>query len=95
MRWRAAAVRQNPPQNSIIPAMTPDSDINLSGLRCPLPVLRTKKALSEMSPGQLLRIFATDPDSERDIPAFAKMAGHQLVQTESAPDGFIFFIRKK
>lgn len=75
--------------------MTPDSDINLSGLRCPLPVLRTKKALSEMAPGQLLRVFSTDPESRHDIPAFAQMAGHQVEKTRPADNGFVFLIRKR
>ena len=75
--------------------MTPDADINLSGLRCPLPVLRTKKALADMTPGQLLRVFATDPDSRRDIPDFAKMAGHHIEKNEPHHNGFVFLIRKR
>ena len=75
--------------------MTPHADINLSGLRCPLPVLRTKKALADLTPGQILRVFATDPDSQNDIPAFAKMAGHIILQTATAPEGFTFLIQKK
>ena len=79
------------------PASThaPASEINLTGLRCPLPVLRTKKALSEIQPGEILRVFATDSDTQRDIPAFVKMAGHSLLQTEEVPNGFTFLIRKK
>lgn len=73
----------------------PASEINLSGLRCPLPVLRTKKALSEIQPGEILRVFATDSDTQRDIPAFVKMAGHSLLHAEEVPDGFVFLIRKK
>ena len=76
-------------------APTPASEINLSGLRCPLPVLRTKKALSEIQPGEILRVFATDSDTQRDIPAFVKMAGHSLLQAGEVPNGFTFLIRKK
>ena len=73
----------------------PALEINLSGLRCPLPVLRTKKALSEIQPGEILRVFATDADAQKDIPAFVKMAGHALLHHEAVPDGFVFLIRKK
>ena len=75
--------------------MTPDADIDLSGLRCPLPVLRTKKALADMTPGQRLRVFSTDPESQNDIPAFVKMAGHALLQNQNHNNGFVFLIQKK
>ena len=54
-----------------------DRDLDVKGLNCPLPILRTKKALSEMEPGQVLRVQATDPGSLKDFAAFAKQTGRR------------------
>ena len=48
-----------------------DKELDARGLNCPLPILRAKKALAEMTSGQVLRIVATDPGSQKDFPAFA------------------------
>ncbi|MGI9306168.1 MAG: sulfurtransferase TusA family protein [Gammaproteobacteria bacterium] len=72
-----------------------DREIDLSGLRCPLPVLRVKKALGEMRPGGVLRAFATDPGAAEDIPAFLKQSGNTLRETASAPGGRFFIIVKR
>ena len=69
--------------------------VDLSGLRCPLPVLRTKKALAQINVGQTVCIFATDPDAREDIPAFVRQAGHCLEKTEVGKDGCHFYIRKQ
>ena len=86
------------PESRTLPAH--DAEADLAGLRCPLPVLRTKKALADLAPGQLLRVFSTDPDSQRDIPAFAKMAGHITEkihpgQNNNGDNGHFFYVRKK
>jgi tRNA 2-thiouridine synthesizing protein A len=71
-----------------------DSELDASGLACPLPIVRTKKALGAMSPGQVLRVVATDPGSRPDMAAFAEQTGHQLL-AQSAQDGkFVFFLKK-
>ena len=75
--------------------METDVIVDLSGLRCPLPVLRTKKALSQLKVGELLCVYATDPDSEQDIPAFVRQAGHTLEQCRKDGDGYRFYIRKQ
>jgi len=54
-----------------------DRELDVKGLNCPLPILRTKKALSEMSSGQLLRVLATDPGAVKDFQAFAKQTGNE------------------
>lgn len=69
--------------------------IDLTGLRCPLPVLRTKKALSQLASGDLLRVFATDSDAAEDIPAYVGQAGHLLERQETADGGHVFYIRKR
>ncbi|WOV90332.1 MAG: sulfurtransferase TusA family protein [Candidatus Zeuxoniibacter abyssi] len=74
-----------------------DSDgfIDLSGLRCPLPVLRVKKALGEIKVGKSLRFFATDPGAVDDIPAFILQAGHRILKITPATGGNFFEIRKQ
>lgn len=78
--------------------MQPDLDIDLSGLRCPLPVLRVKKALGELAPGGVLRAYTTDPSAAEDIPAFVKQAGHKLREmqpAEGVAGAHIFWIEKQ
>ena len=73
-----------------------DIELNLSGLSCPLPILRTKKHLSQMQSGQVLKIIATDSGSQQDFPMFAKQSGNQLLNSEITADGeFIFFMQRK
>lgn len=70
-------------------------DLDARGLNCPLPILKTKKALAEMSSGEVLRVQATDPGSVRDFQAFAKQTGNELVQQDKDGDVFIFFMKRK
>ena len=69
-------------------------NIDLSGLRCPLPVLRVKKALSDMIAGEVLQAFANDSGAKEDIPAFIAQAGHDI-QIKSGDGGHYFIITKK
>lgn len=72
-----------------------DLQLDTSGLNCPLPILKTKKALSTMLSGQLIRVMATDPASRIDFAAYCAQTGHQLIE-ESAENGrFVFVLRKK
>lgn len=62
--------------------MTPPAhnlEIDTQGLNCPLPILKAKKALSEIESAQVLKVLATDPGSLRDFQAFAKQTGHALL----------------
>ena len=72
-----------------------DKELDARGLNCPLPILRTKKSLSDMEPGQVLKIVATDPGSVKDFQAFAKQTGHVLVESGQNNNEFIFFLRHK
>lgn len=72
-----------------------DADIDLRGLRCPLPVLRVKKALGDIPPGGVLRAFATDPGAAEDIPAFIKQTGHSLREMTPHDGGHYFVIVKQ
>lgn len=68
-------------------------ELDASGLNCPMPILRAKKALKDLNSGDVLRIIATDPGSVKDFEAFAKQTGHQLL--ESTEEGGSFFYRLK
>ncbi len=76
--------------------MDVDKEVDARGLNCPLPILRAKKALAELQPGQLLRVVATDPGSVKDFQAFAKQTGNELLKQGETPDkAFEFFLRRK
>ena len=59
----------------------------LQGLRCPMPILRTKKALAQMTAGQILKVITTDPAAVDDLAVFTKQTGHQLLAQSEQPDG--------
>lgn len=61
---------------------TPDATLDCEGLLCPLPVLRARKALAAMSPGQILCLTATDRMAAIDLPHFCMEAGHRVLSTE-------------
>lgn len=72
-----------------------DRELDVRGLNCPLPILRTKKALSEMSSGQILRVQATDPGAVRDFEAFARQTGNSLLSSTEQGEVFEFVFRRK
>ncbi len=72
-----------------------DKDLDARGLNCPLPILRTKRALTDMQAGQVLRIIATDPGSVKDFQVFAKQTGNELVSHSTENKEFRFFMRKR
>jgi len=75
--------------------MEADKTIDAKGLNCPMPVIRTKKALSEMQPGQILKMEATDKGSKSDIAAFASRTGNELLEVKEEGGTYIFFLKKK
>ncbi len=72
-----------------------DKELDARGLNCPLPILRTKKSLAEMSSGQILKISATDPGAVKDFQAFAKQTGNELLSSAQNDAEFVFFMKKK
>ena len=72
-----------------------DKELDAKGLNCPLPILRAKKALAEMTSAQVLRIMATDPGSVKDFAAFAKQTGNELLSTAEKGKEYEFFIKRK
>ena len=72
-----------------------DKELDARGLNCPLPILRTKKALTDMTSGQVLKVLATDPGSVKDFQAFSKQTGNSLLSSEVVEKEFVFFMKKK
>ena len=75
--------------------MQVDKEIDARGLNCPLPILRAKKALAELSSGQLLKVVSTDTGSLRDFQAFAKQTGNELVDQQAVGDEFIHVLKRR
>ena len=75
-------------------AITPDQTLDCSGMACPMPILKTKKAVDGLQIGQVLKMIATDPGSTSDMEAWTKKTGHELVGSEKDSGKFIFYIKK-
>jgi tRNA 2-thiouridine synthesizing protein A len=73
---------------------TQTQSLDARNLNCPLPILRTKKALNTMNAGDLLEIQATDPGSVKDLDSFCQQTGNELVSSKAENDEFFFVIRK-
>lgn len=71
-----------------------DQELDASGLNCPLPILRAKKALNKMDNGQILHIIATDPGSVKDFEAFANQTGNKLLESTEEGGKYLFLIKK-
>lgn len=72
-----------------------DKELDARGLNCPLPILRTKKSLNDMTSGQVLRVVATDPGAVKDFQAFSRQTGNELLSSETVSNEFVFFMKKK
>lgn len=70
-------------------------EIDARGLNCPLPILRTKKALADMQSGDVLKILATDPGATRDFQAFAKQTGNELVDQQTVGEEYVHVLRRR
>ncbi len=72
-----------------------DTEVDAIGMNCPLPILRTKKALAGMQSGQILRVRATDAGAAHDFPAFAKQTGNELIFSGSEDDVLVFILKRR
>ena len=72
-----------------------DKEVDARGMNCPLPILKAKKALSEMESGQLLKVVATDGGSLRDFQAFARQTGNEPVEQQTAGIEFFHVLRRR
>jgi tRNA 2-thiouridine synthesizing protein A len=68
--------------------------VDTSGLACPLPVLKARKALIAMAPGECLEVTATDPLAAIDLPHFCAQAGHRLLAREERDGAWVFVIER-
>ncbi len=75
--------------------MNTDKEIDTSGLNCPLPILKAKKALTELQSGQTLRVISTDPGSWRDFEAFARQTGNALLSQEKTEANFVYVLQRR
>jgi tRNA 2-thiouridine synthesizing protein A len=72
-----------------------DKELDVRGLNCPLPILRSKKSLADMTSGQVLRIIATDPGAVIDFQVFSDQTGNILLSLSEENKEFTFYIKKK
>lgn len=70
-------------------------EVDASGLLCPLPILRTKKALAQLQSGQVLKIITTDPHAKEDFQAFTDQTGHGLLMQNDEGESVIHYIRRR
>jgi tRNA 2-thiouridine synthesizing protein A len=78
-----------------IGAMIAQKELDARGLNCPLPILKAKKALTEMLSGEVLKVVATDPGSVRDFQAFARQTGNELIDQSSDDKEFVHYLRRR
>lgn len=71
-----------------------DETLDAKGLNCPLPILKTRKALNGLAQGSILKVLTTDPGSQKDMPAWANRTANQIVKTEAVGNAYIFYIKK-
>ena len=69
-------------------------ELDASGLNCPLPIMRTKKAMLGLSSGQILKVIATDPASVQDFITYCKSTGDELISNEAIDEKYVFHIKK-
>jgi len=71
-----------------------DQTLDASGLNCPMPILKTKKALKQMEPGQILEVISTDAGSVKDLVAFCNQTGNILLKSIEVDGKYIFTVEK-
>jgi TusA-related sulfurtransferase len=75
-------------------AIAPDRKIDCLGLFCPMPILKTREAVKQLAPGQVLEMTSDDPASDADVRSWSARTGHQLLAVERSGPVFRFLIRK-
>ena len=72
-----------------------DIELDTCGLNCPLPILKAKKSLTHMNPGQVLKVLSTDPGALRDFEAFARQTGNELLAQETEGDRYLIWMKRR
>lgn len=75
-------------------ALAADKVLDCTGLLCPIPVIKTSRAIKEVEVGQVLKMIATDPGAPADMEAWARQTGHELLASDRENDTFTFYIRR-
>ena len=78
----------------MIENITPDETLDCRGLSCPMPLLKVKKALKKLKPGQILEVLGTDPGSKNDIPDYAKKQGDEFLGMEDESGHTRYLLKK-
>lgn len=71
-----------------------NKELDVRGMNCPVPILRSKKAIGELASGQVLKVVATDPGSVKDMQAFANQTGNELLDSDENSGVYTYFLRK-
>ncbi len=71
-----------------------NQELDCRGLNCPLPVLKTKKAMDEMAAGDVLKMISTDPGSQNDVTAWANRTGNEIMSANNEGSDFVYYIKK-
>jgi tRNA 2-thiouridine synthesizing protein A len=71
-----------------------DQVLDAKGLSCPLPILKTKKAVETLAKDQVLKVVTTDPGSKNDMASWAKRTGNEVLKVEEGSGTFTFYIKK-
>ncbi|MCG6539114.1 sulfurtransferase TusA family protein [Pseudomonas sp. KSR10] len=77
-----------------VPDTVCDAELDAVGLQCPMPLLKAKLELNRLTSGQILKVTATDPGSQRDFRSFAKLSGHALLREEAGDGLYRYWLRK-
>ena len=72
-----------------------DEELDVKGLKCPMPLLKAKKMLNDMEAGAVLKVLATDPGSKRDFDVFARQSGNTLLDSTNSDGVYSYYLRKK
>lgn len=74
--------------------VTPDLELDLKGLLCPLPMVKVSQNINNVGVGGVIRAVATDPGSMADIPAWAKSTGNEVVSAEKVGGEYVFLVKR-
>jgi tRNA 2-thiouridine synthesizing protein A len=74
--------------------ISPDAVLDCTGMLCPIPVIKTSKAIKQIEVGQVLKMVSTDPGAPPDMKAWSKQTGHEMIESHQEDDLYIFFFRR-
>ncbi|MES2206992.1 MAG: sulfurtransferase TusA family protein [Pseudomonadota bacterium] len=72
-----------------------EHEVDARGLKCPLPILRTKRALADMHSGEIVKVITTDPNAEKDMEIFSNQTDNPIIHKTSKDNEYIFYLRRR